>query len=193
MTATPSKNRWTFWPIHAAGGGWCVAVAIAAYALGIHPVLIAHWQQEDHRGQLAQQQETLDDRQRDVERVREKITEIRREIDATSVELESLDQLNQRLARVAALAKHCGLAIHGAVPGEAIDTQKSLEVPVRLAGQGAYPAITVLLSRLYETYPDLRVDSFELIGNPADASSPDRFEIQLTWHAARDDSTALAE
>ncbi len=91
--------------------------------------------------------------------------------------------LNNRLARVAALATGRGLDIADIRPGAASFGSHCTTVPISLTGSGSFDNCVRYLHQLREQFRDTAVISVKLNGNPEDALAPASFQLELRWYA----------
>jgi Tfp pilus assembly protein PilO len=105
-------------------------------------------------------------------------------LNASRVNLQTVDQLNRRLAVIVEEASGSGLSIHESVAGDARSGKRHETVPVDLSGKGSYESCAEFLHRVYENLPDVEVLSIELTGRPGTRGAHASFRFELAWYAA---------
>ena len=175
-------RKW--WKIDAAGIAACALLAAAAFMVGFKPLLDHEAERLTQRERAAQQRRQLSDLNRTEETLRRERERVRRAVDESEVHLQPADRLNAHVAKVADLAAACGLRIHEVEPAGTVRHEHYETAPIRLAGEGAYPACAAFIRRLREAFPDTAVASFDLTGSPQSPDTPATFRFTLTWHAA---------
>ena len=128
-----------------AGG---LTVMAAVYVLLIHPSLQALWTIPELRdGRQVTQQELSD--------IRMKLQQARRQMANDRMTLEKLggspppaSQKDLQIARITALADRCAVPINQYTPVETVDFSDHRATIVEFSGQGSFPRIQGLLSRI---------------------------------------------
>jgi Tfp pilus assembly protein PilO len=172
------------WQMIAIAAGACLGLTVAAYALGVRPLM-------DRQTQEFARRETLKDRRATASRLAGEAADLQREVNAgkdllarSPVRLQPAALINQRLAAVTRLATDCGLSLDEVRPGNAVDSTHFQTVPIRIVGGGRYPACATFLRNLRQTFGDMGVRQF-LVSN-ASGSAPSatpaaNFQAELVW------------
>jgi Tfp pilus assembly protein PilO len=98
--------------------------------------------------------------------------------------LEAVKALNDRLARIAALATARGLDIADIRPGDVAVAVHYTTVPISLTGTGSFPNCVRYMHELHQQFSDTTVTSMRLTGNPDDLTASGTFQLELRWYAA---------
>ena len=187
-TAAAAANHPVPWHLWAAVAGACLGLTVAAYALGVGPLLREH---ERDRALAAE----LEERRETVARLASSTTDLRRDLAAAQAELERAplrlqpaSRVNQRLEAVARLATESGLALDEVRPGGPVDAAHYQTVPIRIVGFGRYPACATFLRELRQTFGDMGVRTFSASNSAgaaaaaaAGAGSTALFQAELVW------------
>jgi Tfp pilus assembly protein PilO len=162
----------------------CLGLTVAAYALGVRPLM-------DRRAQESAQRETLKDRRATASRLAAEAADLQREVNAgkeilarSPVRLQPAALINQRLAAVTQLATECGLSLDEVRPGNAVDSTHFQTVPIRIVGGGRYPQCAGFLRNLRQTFGDMGVRQFMVsnVGGPVPSATPAAsFQAELVW------------
>ena len=172
------------WQMIAIAAGACLGLTVAAYAMGVRPLV-------ERQARESALRESLKDRRATASRVAGELVDLQREVNSgkeilarSPVRLQPATLINQRLAAVARLATDCGLSLDEVRPGNAVDATHFQTVPIRIVGRGRYPACAAFLRNLRQTFGDMGVRQF-MVTNPGGANpSPTpaaTFQAELTW------------
>jgi Tfp pilus assembly protein PilO len=101
------------------------------------------------------------------------------------LKLESIGELNNRLARITALATAGGLDIAGLRPNTPVNGAQYATVPMELTGTGGFANCVRYLHELHEQLPDTTCTAVRLTGTPENPAAA-HFVFELSWHAAGD-------
>jgi Tfp pilus assembly protein PilO len=177
-----TKN--TPWQMIGVAVAACLGITVAAYALGVRPLI-------ERQAHETAQREQLRDRRQAASRLAGELADLQRQLNAdkeilarTPVRLQSATLVNQRLAAVTKLATDCGLALDEVRPGNAADSTHFQRVPIRIVGGGSYPACAAFLRKLRGSFGDMGVNQFMLTTvNAAQASATPTasFQAELVW------------
>lgn len=172
----------------------CIAASYGVYQLGVVPVLAQHHSLADDHKALSDLQNKLNKtskRLTDMQLVHAKLVQ---SIQDSSLQLKPYSHLNQHVAEVSGLAGKSGLEIQHLQPGDIVNNDRYLMVPIQLTGVGDYINVVNFLNAVHVHHPDTLVFSFRLNGTPEDETIKPRFSFQLYWHASakKADSTVLA-
>ena len=185
MTKSSSIREKT-WPIHAAGMGFCVVLTLVGHYFGIHPLFEAHARGVEQRQELADRRDAVEQFTTILEGLKQRRDEIRGHWAQLPAELEPLNRLNVRLAQFTQLAADSGLTISKIVPGPAVATQSSQNVPIQLTGTGTYQSCALMLQNFYRDCHDARLAGWELASDPVEDTEQVGFVLDIIWHATVD-------
>jgi Tfp pilus assembly protein PilO len=152
------------------------------YFAGLQPML------ERQKNVAAQQQELLlkqiqaADAALSLQSATARLATQRKLIADNPLKLQSISDLNNRLARITALATAGGLDIANLQPQAAIDGTQYATVPMELTGTGGFIDCVRYLHDLHEQLPDTTCTAVRLSGS-ADTPATAHFTFQLDWHA----------
>lgn len=172
------------WQMIAIAAGVCLGLTVAAYALGVRPLM----DQATHDSAL---REELKDRRATASRLAGEAADLQREVNAgkellarSPVRLQPAALINQRLAAVTQLATECGLSLDEVRPGIGVDSTHFQTVPIRLVGGGRYPACATFLRKLRQTFGDMGVRQFmvsNVSGSIPSETPAASFQAELVW------------
>jgi Tfp pilus assembly protein PilO len=172
------------WQMITMAAGACLGLTVAAYALGVRPLL-------DRQAHESAQRETLKERRAIASRLAGEAADLQREVNAgkeilarSPVRLQPAALINQRLAAVTQLATECGLSLDEVRPGNAVDATHFQTVPIRIVGGGRYPACATFLRNLRQTFGDMGVRQFMVtnVGGSVPSATPAAsFQAELVW------------
>jgi Tfp pilus assembly protein PilO len=175
------KNHFP-WQMAAFAAAACIGLTVAAYALGVRPML----EQRDHE---KTQRQTLQERRATASELTSTVSELQRDLGKTKqdlarspVRLQPGSLVNQRLEALARLAGECGVQLDEMRPGTPTDSTHYQTYPIRIVGTGRYPDYAMFLRKLRKTFGDMGVRSFNvtnLIGPSADPVAA--FQSELIW------------
>lgn len=166
------------------GTALCIAAAAAFYFFGLSPLLSARQDAEHHEAKVAAKRATAAELSGDLARQHGVLRDAERELAESPLQLAAASDVNARIARVADLARSCGLKLDVIVPGMPQRGKRFETVPIHLTGTGNYRTCVTMLHRLRQTFPDTTVTSLDLSADPADRQAVAQFTIGLLWHAA---------
>lgn len=101
-----------------------------------------------------------------------------------TVRLEPVTRVNERLVGLAALADKCGVTITLLTPQKPQPAAKATIVPVKLAGNASYAAITRFVHALHAEYRDTAVVGLSIVGSPTQKPQDAAYTLDLAWYAA---------
>ena len=184
--STPSTHstRHALWQIDLGGFAVCAAMMLVVYLLGVQPLLDRRADAESSRRALSEKRQESADVLSALTTAKRELAGVEQALADTPLRLQPMGAVNQRLARMTALASEAGLTLNEIQPGKAALGTHYATVPIQVAGTGRFPTIVAFLNRLHTTFPDTGVTSFTLSGAPATPSAPVAFRIDLAWHAA---------
>lgn len=180
MNAKPG-NRWHNWPVDVGGAGAFVALTLLFYLAGVQPISRQHAVRLRDRAELEARQDQAAKLAVAADTLERRLKKVGQALDDAPVQLQSARQLNQRLAQLTSLAAQCGLAIDQTQSDRPHSDRWYQTVPIRLAGQGAYPTCATFLDRLRRTFAEMGVSSFELASQPG-GDAPATFRFDLVWY-----------
>jgi len=170
--------------IDVAGAGVCLAATVAFYFIGLSPLLAARQNAENYEAKLAAERAAAADLSRELANDHGLLREVQRELADSPLQLAPASDVNARIARVADLARACGLKLDVVLPGLPVKAKRFETVPIHLSGTGNYRTCVAMLHRLRQKFPDTTVTSLNLTSDPGDPKAVARFSIDLLWHAS---------
>jgi Tfp pilus assembly protein PilO len=172
------------WRTDAVGSGFCAAMTIAAYLITINPIIRSESERAGMQSHVEEQARRVMSLDESRERLGKQLDEVREQVAASHVQLQSSEFLNSRLALIIELASTSGIEIYQSRPGRMIDTPRYQAVPISLSGAGSFTDCAAFLHRLHETLGDTGVVAFELTGKPEAPNTTASFRFELVWYAA---------
>lgn len=168
------------------GAGVVVAIVLSGlfYFMGLKPLLDRQHTEILQDRQLEIQRAKNDQGERSLQTLREHLALVQAEIADSPQKLEPLHALNDRLARITALAAVRGLDIADIRPGAATTSLHYKTVPILLTGSGSYVNCVRYLHQLHEQFTDTTVTSLRMTGTPEDRDTAPSFQFELRWYAA---------
>ena len=178
--------KFLVWKIYATGAAICAAVGAASYFAGVRPAVARHADAEAKQTELAAAKQKASGLIGTLNKSRGQLAAVNEALANVPLRLEAPSAVNQRLARLTALANASGLAIDEMRHGATSDGPDHQTVPILIAGNGTYPACARFLHELSRQFPDTAVRSFQTTNNSASLDSPAAtFEFELAWHVAK--------
>ena len=160
----------------------CAAFTVAAYALGVGPLLERHDREIALRQQLRDRQAEAAQLASTLAGLRGELSQVLAELERMPLRLQPATRINQRIEAVARLATECGLALDEVRPGGPVDGAHYQTVPVRIVGAGSYPACGTFLRKMRDTFGDMGVRTFTAKNNGGAPASPAAlFQAELVW------------
>lgn len=174
------------------GLGLLLAIAGAAYMLGVHPALDRRAAADRDRALLTTELASADSAVQGLkaaESTRDAIVAKRQ----GTLSLEPTEQVNSRISRLTSLAAEESVAIQQLTPGNPKSEagKPFSSVPIRVQGTGEFADCIAFLARLRDQHRDIAVPSIHLsISQPASENQAARLDmtLELVWYAAPDDS-----
>jgi Tfp pilus assembly protein PilO len=182
MTAMKGiPGGWRPWHIDAAGAAALALMLIAAYALGIRPVVQSREARASLAAQRDQELQKADSLGIALRELSGRVEEARQSLDAGAITLESAGRLNRRLARLTGLAAANHLKLDAIEPGKTARLPCYDAMEIAIAGRGTFTDCTAFLHHIYADVPDTEVMSVELSGQPGAADNAASFKVVLSW------------
>jgi Tfp pilus assembly protein PilO len=176
----PEAFRW--WRIDLAGLGVCALVTLAVYLVLVRPY-------QDKQVEYQELSAALAERSLSVGRARSSLSETRKGLERTEVELSELPLtlepaagVNQKLARLADVASRSGLEVYQLQPDSIRSGSRYSLIPITLSGLGDYRRVTSFLSSLHDGFADVGVVGFDLSTDNPSVAGKARFDLDLVWY-----------
>ncbi len=179
-----SERRKGRWKIDAAGAAGCLLLSLVGYTTIIAPMRRAAAEIHALESELTVEQQRSKQVERSRGRHQRALARLQSDLGATALELEPVNRLNRRLARIVELASTSGLQIHETRSGKTTSGAYYDTVPLDLTGEGSYPNCAVFLRRLSEELPDVAVLGFDLTGDVGRLRAEPGFQFRFAWYAA---------
>jgi len=154
---------------------------------GIAPLLRQRAAVAQHRASLAVQRRIASELAESVDSHKTRLAAVRKTLTQSRFQLESSANINERIAKIAALARDCGLKIDEIQVGSSTRGPRYETVAIHLEGVGNYRTCVTLLHRLRQSFPDTTISSLKLSGEPGDPRAVANLCVDLLWHAVPDD------
>ena len=160
----------------------CVALTVAAYAVGVRPLLARHQHEAAQRNLLAERTAATSQATATLAGLNRDLTEAKEALARTPLRLEHASSINLRLEAVAQLASECGVSLDEMRPGSPADSTHYQTVPIRIVGGGSYPACATFLRKLRRKFGDIGVSTFSAANaNPGTKETLASFQAELVW------------
>jgi len=174
------------WQIDLAGLIVCAGVSVAAYFLGLDPLL------QQRSRMTAQHRELVEEKRHRVTleaaltTLKKKAIGIRQELTEADVALESKDRINHRLTELATVLGCGEMQIDTVHTGQISQGRYCDLVPIRISGQSSYLESAAAFHELYRTLRDVSIVGFKLEGAPDGSGQAHSLRIDTFWYAAPD-------
>ena len=172
------------WKIDAAGAAGCLLLSLVSYTTIIAPMSRTAADISTLESKLMVEQQRSDTVERTRRRFQRALARLEEDLGATALDLEPVNRLNRRLARIVELASASGLQIHETRSGTTTCGPYYATVPLDLTGEGSYPNCAVFLHLLSEELPDVAVLEFDLTGDVGRLRAEPGFQFRFAWYAA---------
>jgi Tfp pilus assembly protein PilO len=160
----------------------CAGLTLAAYAVGVRPMLEQRDKENSQRQLLAERQQTSSELATTVAELQRNLVEAKQVLERSPVRLQPASLVNQRLEALARLAGECGVQLDEMRPGTPVDSTHYQSFPIRIVGTGRYPAYALFLRNLRKTFGDMGVRTFNATNlNGPSASPVAAFQAELIW------------
>jgi Tfp pilus assembly protein PilO len=178
----PQTNQFP-WQLVTIAAGACLGLTVAAYALGVQPLIERQRRDDALREQLQEQRQTASDKASSLADLQRQLADAKLVLAKTPLRLQPAVLINQRLEAVARLATECGVALDEMRPGAPSDSAHYQTVPIRIVGNGRYPACTTFLRKLRANFGDMGVRSFQTASAGNQPAEPTAlFQAELVWY-----------
>lgn len=180
------ESNTTPWHLVGVAAAVCVGLSVAAYAVGVKPMLERRQHEFEQTKALRERSETAEQLTSSVADLQRQLGEARDALARSPVRLQPATLVNQRLEALTRLASECGVAIDEVRPGAPVDATHYQTVPIRIVGNGHYPACTNFLRKLRMTFGDMGVRTFNATAGTISASRDAQWEMasfqaELIW------------
>jgi Tfp pilus assembly protein PilO len=169
-----------------------IGLFVLFYFAAFKPLLERQRMEQVQQQELELQRTRADLSAQALQTASEHLKTIKAAISDSPQKLEPAKALNDRLARIAALATARGLDIVDIRPGEVAAAVHYTTVPISLVGTGGFPNCVRYMHEMHQQFSDTTVTSMRLSGNPDDASASGTFQFELRWYAAPERGAALS-
>jgi len=186
-------ERLSLLKIDAAGLGLCVVASLVFYWTTIEPVLQRQSLAADQRRELNHRQEKLAELKAGATRLRERVGAMQTELAGSAVKLEPARDINKRLDSLGQFLTECELEIDDVQTRRTSSGLQYDLVPITILGRGPYTQCVRFLRRLHSTYPDMSVARIEFSCTPGPTAKPAKFQFDLLWYAAADQSPVVQD
>jgi hypothetical protein len=180
------RNQQNIWQIDLAGLIVCVGVSVAAYFLGLDPLLQQRSRITAQRGELVEEKRQCVTLEAALTTLKKKAIGIRQELTEEDVALESKDRINHRLGELATVLGCGEMQIDAVHTGQISKGRYCDLVPIRISGQSHYLESAAAFHELYRALRDVSIVGFKLEGAPDSSGQARSFSIDMFWYAAPD-------
>jgi Tfp pilus assembly protein PilO len=172
------------WQMAALAAAACVGLTVAAYAVGLRPMLEERDREATQRQQLEERRATASDLGASVAELHRELAGVKEALARSPVRLQPATLVNQRLEALARLAGECGVQLDEMRPGAPADSTHYQTVPIRIVGTGRYPDYALFLRNLRKTFGDMGVRTFNATNLGGASPEPvAAFQAELVWFA----------
>lgn len=177
------NTRITTWQIYTLGALLCVAFTVALFQGVISPTIQRTQRQAALQRDLHARLDKIAMLSGELNSCRRQSAELKQSLSRDGVKLQSMVLVNDRLAKLTALAISDGLALDEVRAGSAADAPTLETLPIQLSGAGPYPNCVRFLHQLHETFPDTLVKSLDTTSAPsATRGTNAAFRFELVWY-----------
>lgn len=181
QTAKPSFP----WHMTAITTATCAGLTLAAYAIGVRPMLDQREKENGQRETLTERRRTSSELTSTLAQLQRELTEAKLVLEHSPVRLQPASLVNQRLEALARLAGECGVQLDEMRPGTPVDSTHYQTFPIRIVGTGRYPAYALFLRNLRKTFGDMGVRTFNATNLNGPSPAPvAAFQAELIWFTA---------
>lgn len=176
------------WPtlrLDTAGLSLAALLTAAGWFLVVSPQLAAVTTRASLEGQLYTELAQAADLRAAAQEATRAATEAETQRDASAIQLLPATHLNARLAALTALATEHSLRVDAIAPGNLVTRAHRAEIPIRIEGRGAFPAITAFLAAMHRIHRDTAVRSMVLTADPNSATPV--YKLEFIWAVAHTD------
>jgi len=184
MSDKTTSAMFHFWPVDLGGSATCLVLTAIVYVIGIQPLI-------DRRAEAAEARDRLDThRQTELQlntkrqKLMQRLATVRAALPGSSVELQSVRHLNQRLDNLIQLARQFGMSIDQVRPGLSASGPHFRKTTIHLIAKGEFGSCVKFLRETHLRLRDTSVIDFEISANPADRTPVARCRIDLLWYTA---------
>ncbi|MCW5764889.1 MAG: hypothetical protein KIT68_02800 [Phycisphaeraceae bacterium] len=184
MNTTNRAHRTTAL-IDGAGLAAIILATLVVYALFLGPRWAASAELSERTSLLEQRREEVTRADEVLRDAHERLGKVRAQADRAPVQLRRVDEINARLAALAALGESIGpgeVKLSQITPGQTARSGRFEIVPIRLSGQSAYPRFAELLTSLHASFKDTEITAIQ-IARDGSAPGAARFTVELAWFA----------
>ena len=170
---------------HALGTACVIGFTAAIWFAGIQPLSASANQQTAEIKQRQQTQRQAIDLAKAVEQLRQAV-QTHRAMAPEALPIRAYqNEQNQRINQLIQLTEAHGVNIESLTPETAKAHRSYVQIPIEISGTAPYPAFVDLLGDLHQTFPDMRIDSFELTSNEDDETI-NQVKLTLVWFVLPD-------
>ena len=170
------------WQMAALAAAACAGLTIAAYAVGVRPMLEQRQHEAQQRLALQERRATASDLSATVSDLQHELANAKQVLARSPVRLQSAALVNQRLEALALLADKCDVMLDEMRPGTPTDSTHYQMFPIRIVGTGSYPDYAKFLRNVRKTFGDMGVRSFNATNLVGPSATPTAaFQAELIW------------
>jgi len=170
--------------IDLAGIAACLSITITAYILGLAPLLEKRSDLSGQRQTLAAKREEGRTINASLMTLKDQAIEVRDELAALDVTLQSKDRINHRLAELTDILGSCDLQIDRVQTGRIHPGPYCDMVPIQVSGRCTYLECIEALAQLHSTLADLSLVGVRVEAAPDSSQTRGQVVLDMVWLAA---------
>ena len=184
MSEKPTSATSRFLPIDLGGLAVCLILTGLVYFVGIRPLIDQRAEAAEARDRLQEHRQTELGLKAKRQKLMKRLAAVRAALPESTLELQSVRRLNQRLDSLIQLARQFGLAIDEVRPGGSVEGPHFRKTAIHLIAKGGYQSCVKFLSEAHVRFRDTSVTDFALEANPGDRDPIARCKIDLLWYTS---------
>ena len=184
MSHKTTSTALRFWSVDLGGSAACLVLTAIVYLIGIQPLIDRRAEAAEARDRLKAHHQTELQLNAKCQKLMQRLAAISAALPESTVELQSVRGLNQRLDRLIQLARQFGMAIDEVRPGRSVTGPHFRKTTIHLIAKGGFPSCVRFLREVHLRMRDMSVIDFDLDGNPTDRTPIARCRIDLLWYTA---------
>jgi Tfp pilus assembly protein PilO len=167
--------------VHALWCGVLLASTALVYFAGIAPLIKERSHLREEKQRLAAKREERKLIEQRGKATYAELHEVERKLES-AVKLKPPQQINRRLESIIALVENSGLALTEHTPGQAVSGKQYGYVPIRMTGEGTYPAVLAFVRSLHENFKDVEVRQLDIKSAVLARDSLPTFSVDMVWY-----------
>jgi Tfp pilus assembly protein PilO len=169
------------WQIDAVGIVVCLAAWAATYLIGFQGPAESSREEGLVLAELQVQQNQARRLGAARSELEQELAAKRKAVETAPIQLGSARHMGERLTRIAGLVARCGLDLAQVRIGDLLSGPHFDVLPIRLVGQGSYPACALFLERVRTALPDTRLAELRLALEEPGQARTTGFDFRTSW------------